>query len=115
MPSSPACTGDDLQVALTGLEAGNVWVTRLRAVLPVNALSEHDLLLQASSSQTSVSNQHNANNYDDPSYSPCGYQSGGCSASASDGHDSGAWLEGGALCFAAAAAFRRARRRARGR
>jgi hypothetical protein len=106
--SVPACTGDDVEVALTGLDPANVWVTRLRAILPANALSEHDLLLQASSTQTSVSNQHSAANYDDPSYSPCGTQ-GSCAAS--DARGSSGWLEGGALCFVAAAGFRRAKRR----
>jgi hypothetical protein len=110
-PSAPACTGDDVQVALVGLSTANVWVTRLRAVIPVNALSEHDLLLQAASVQTPVSNQHVTNTYDDPSYSPCGSQ-GSCAAS--DARGSSGWLEGGALCLAAAAGLRRLKRRVSG-
>ena len=114
VPSAPACTGDDLDVALVGLHASSIWVTRVRAVLPANALSEHDLVLQASSSQTAVSNLHTASNYDDPTYSPCGtHPGGGCAASASVPRDSRPYIEGGALCLAFAAAIRRTRRRRR--
>jgi hypothetical protein len=112
--SSPTCTGDDLGVALTGLHRSSVWVTRLRALIPANALSEHDLVLQASSSQTQVSSNHTTNTYDDPSYTPCGTTGGGgCAASGSDPHGLGPWLEGGALCVLAAAGLRRKRVRGR--
>jgi hypothetical protein len=114
-PATPLCTGDDLGVALTGLDAASVWVTRLRAVIPASALSEHDLFLQASSSQTQVSNQHTAATYDDPSYSPCGTNSGGCAASGSDSRGALRWVEGGALCALAAAGARRRRRSAKRR
>ncbi|MGH7437323.1 MAG: DUF2330 domain-containing protein [Polyangiaceae bacterium] len=114
-PAAPLCTGDDLAVALTGLDAASVWVTRLRAVIPAGALSEHDLLLQASSSQTPVSSQHTAATYDDPSYSPCGTNNGGCAASASDSRGALPWVEGGALCVLAAAGARRRHRSAKRR
>jgi hypothetical protein len=111
--SQPVCTGDDLGVALVGLDADNVWVTRLRAVLPANTLSERDLVVQAASDQSPVSNQHTAANYDDPTYSPCGDHSGGCAASASEPRDSGAYVAAGLFCFAAVAGARRAGRRKR--
>jgi hypothetical protein len=76
------CTGfDDLDVALVGMHPGDTWVTRLRAILPVDALGEGDLHVQASDSQSPVSRQYNVNSYDDPRYSPCP-ANGGCSAGA---------------------------------
>ncbi len=111
--SQPVCTGDDLAVALVGLDADNVWVTRLRAVLPANTLSEQDLVVQAASDQNAVSNLHTAANYDDPTYSPCGDHSGGCAASASEPRDSGTYVAAGLFCFAAVAGARRAGRRKR--
>ncbi len=111
--SQPVCTGDDLAVALVGLDADNVWVTRLRAVLPASALSEQDLVVQAAANQNAVSNLHTAANYDDPTYSPCGDHSGGCAASAAEPSDSGAYVAAGLFCFAAVAGARRAGRRKR--
>ena len=110
--SAPACTGDDLEVALVGLHPASVWLTRLRAIIPASALSEHDLVLQAAATQTPVSSQHATNRYDDPTYSPCGTHDGGCAAGASE-PDSGPYLEVGALCLLAAAGLRRARTRPR--
>ena len=56
----PLCAGfDDLTRATKSLSKLDVWVTRLRANLPVNALAE-DLRLEASPTQTAVSNVHNA-------------------------------------------------------
>jgi len=49
---------DDLALATNGLHATDVWVTRVRALLPVDALGTGDLRLVASASQTTVSNQH---------------------------------------------------------
>jgi hypothetical protein len=72
-PSSTSCTSfDDLSVALTGMDPSSTWVTRMRALLPSDALSEGDLVLQASASQASVSNRHLASVYDDPTYDGCG-------------------------------------------
>ncbi len=56
---------DDLDTSLLGLHANDVWVTRLRAVLPVDALKIGDLRLQPSDTQTTVSNQHQALRYAD--------------------------------------------------
>jgi hypothetical protein len=42
-----------------------VWVTRLRATLPVDALAVGDLRLEPSPTQSLVSNQHQATKYTD--------------------------------------------------
>jgi hypothetical protein len=57
--SDPCATFDDLNAATGGLYIGDVWVTRLRAKLPVAALAQ-DLHLQATATQTAVSNLHQA-------------------------------------------------------
>jgi uncharacterized protein (TIGR03382 family) len=61
-PRPPAaadpCAGfDDIDVALDGAHPQDVWVTRLRARLPVYALA-NDLRIEASPAQVSVSNVH---------------------------------------------------------
>lgn len=61
---------DDLDLAMQGIPAGSLWVTRLRAFLPQSALSA-DLVLAASPSQAEVTNLHTATQYTDPSYNPC--------------------------------------------
>ena len=83
----PCAAFDDLGVALIGLHPSDTWVTRLRAILPADALADGDLQIQASASQTSVSNQHSTNTFDDPKFNPCGPQGGGggCSASPETG------------------------------
>jgi hypothetical protein len=55
-PAPVVC--DDLQVAMTGLQVGSIWITRLVADLPIGALNQ-DLVLEAAN-QTSVSNLHRA-------------------------------------------------------
>jgi hypothetical protein len=67
-PTVIAC--DDLDVAMTGVPIGSLWVTKLRADLPAEALSK-DLVLEAESSQQSVQSVHSTNNYSDPNYNPC--------------------------------------------
>jgi hypothetical protein len=78
-PATPACPMnppdsceyfDDLDVALTGLHPGDVWLTRIRAFLPASALSTGDLKLEASPVQTPVSNSHHAATFSD-GYNPC--------------------------------------------
>ncbi len=56
---------DDLDTSLVGLHPNDVWVTRLRAILPTDALKIGDLRLQPSAVQTQVSNQHQALRYSD--------------------------------------------------
>jgi hypothetical protein len=74
MVPPPTCTApvvcDDLDLAMTGIATGNLWVTRLRADFPAAALAT-DLVLEATPSQTSVTNIHEATQYTDPKYSPC--------------------------------------------
>jgi len=65
------CDGfDDLDVGNDGLHAGDVWVTRLRANLPVSALST-DLELAASADQSIVSPVHQTSTFTDPTFDPC--------------------------------------------
>jgi hypothetical protein len=61
---------DDLSLAMTGIAAGNLWVTRLRADLPTSALSA-DLVIEATASQTPVSSLHQTNSYTIANYNPC--------------------------------------------
>jgi MYXO-CTERM domain-containing protein len=73
MCSTTTVPCDDLQLAMTGIPVGSLWVTRLRAILPASALST-DLVLEATSSQGSqaqVPSFHSTSNYTDPSYQPC--------------------------------------------
>src|SRR5262249_27161912 len=69
-PSRPLLSCDDLSLAMTGIATGNLWVTRLRAALPVGALSQ-DLVLGATASQAPVSNAHHTNSYTIANYDPC--------------------------------------------
>jgi MYXO-CTERM domain-containing protein len=64
---------DDLDVAMTGITPGNLWITRLRADLPATALSD-DLVLEASPSQVQVPSFHQATQYTIPNYDPCSGQ-----------------------------------------
>jgi hypothetical protein len=53
------CAYDDLEVAVAGMHRQDVWITRLRADLPVAALAQ-DLVLEAHPDQVAVSNLHTA-------------------------------------------------------
>jgi len=90
-----AVTCDDLQIAMTGIASGNLWITRLRANLPVSALAA-DLVLEAASSQVPVPNVHNATTYTVPGYNPC-------PASATAPSAAPAGSGGGCACLAAEA------------
>jgi MYXO-CTERM domain-containing protein len=83
---------DDLDLAMTGIDQGNLWVTRLRASLPQSALAT-DLVLEATAAQSSVPNVHSTNLYTIPNYNPCPSSSassngngasGGCACRADD-------------------------------
>jgi hypothetical protein len=65
---------DDLSVALTGIDPDSVWLTRIRANLPVGALGT-DLLLTAAQ-QDAVTNLHNV----PPITSPAPSSGGSCEA-----------------------------------
>ena len=69
-PQKPALC-DDLTIALDGLHSRDVWVTRLRAHLPANALAIGDLRLGPTTLQESVTNLHHTDAYVDPTYDPC--------------------------------------------
>jgi MYXO-CTERM domain-containing protein len=71
---------DDLDVAMTGITAGNLWITRLRADLPAAALSD-DIVLQASPSQDPVPSFHQATQYTIANYDPCSGQNQSSSSS----------------------------------
>jgi hypothetical protein len=111
--AADSCSGfDDLTVAATGLSS-TTWVTRMRANLPSEALPQGDLVLQASATQTSVSNLHTASVYDDPTYSPCGSNGGGGCAI---GNEPAAprwarWLVAGSLALLTSSWVLRRRRR----
>lgn len=101
----------DLATALVGLHPRDVWVTRLEALLPRDALA-NDLELQASWSQTPVSNVVVAQGY---SYPPCEVAS--VHTLATDGEAprhaaARSPLLAGAALAVAAAVVRRVRRRA---
>jgi hypothetical protein len=73
-PTQTVCTAavvcDDLDLAMTGIVSGGLWVTRLKADFPAAALAT-DLVLEATPSQEQVSNVHQTDQYTDPKYSPC--------------------------------------------
>ncbi len=65
------CDGfDDLEVGSRTLHASDVWVTRLRADLPVSALAT-DLQLAAASDQSELSPTHKTSKFTDPTFDPC--------------------------------------------
>ncbi len=65
------CDGyDDLDVATRDLHPSDIWVTRLRADLPVTAL-DVDLRLEATSEQKALSPAHKTTQFTDPRFSPC--------------------------------------------
>jgi hypothetical protein len=55
---TPCSAFDDLRVATLGMHASDLWVTRLRANLPVAALKVGDLRVEATRDQSPVSNVH---------------------------------------------------------
>ena len=64
------CDGfDDLAVAARSIHAGDVWITRLRADLPVSALTT-DLKLEAAPDQSVLSPSFSTKIFDPP-YDPC--------------------------------------------
>lgn len=94
------------------MHPADVWVTRMRALLPASAPSAGDLALQASASQTPVSNFRDASRYDDESHHRCGARGGGgCSAGAARPKELDRWLVVGTLGFLGVALVRRRRAR----
>jgi hypothetical protein len=112
---------DDLTVATKGMHLDDVWVTRLRAFLPVAALTD-DLRLEASQSQTTMPGAHTTETYSDPSYDPCPATNGsspspssdddGCTCTTTSSRDRfSSFFLVGATAMIGAAAIRRRRRR----
>jgi hypothetical protein len=80
------CDGfDDYDVAMRGIGSGDAWITRLRADLPVGALST-DLKIEAAPSQDEINPQHHTEKFNDPSFDPCAGR-GGSSNASDDGGD----------------------------
>jgi hypothetical protein len=66
LPPPSQCDGfDDLDVATAGMYPSTVWITRLRALLPAEALAVGDLRLIAAKGQVPVSNYHQTTSYAD--------------------------------------------------
>jgi hypothetical protein len=109
-PSDDACAYlDDLDVALHGLHASDVWVTRLRAVLPANALSAGDLRLEPAKEQTAVSNVHYAAYYADEDRSSSSTRSS-CNGAPKRHTVFGSWALAASAALGAVAFLRRRRR-----
>lgn len=93
------CNKDDLEKATQGM-TGPIWVTRLRANLPVAALTR-DLVLEASAEQVPVSASHTVPSSDAPK----------ASVSPRPAHVAGSWLVlGGTLAFLGYRLRRRSKR-----
>jgi hypothetical protein len=95
---------DDLNTALTGLHTQDVWVTRLRAILPTDALSEGDLRLEPAHDQTRVSNVHYAPYYTDDD-APSSRHA--CLSAPTEHRAFGSWVIAATLAIAAIAYGRR--------
>jgi hypothetical protein len=100
---------DDIAVALTGMHAPYVWVTRMRAELPVDALAVGDLRLEASPSQTPVTNTHSTSTFNNSA----GYASAqaACGAGSRTRETFGTLAIAGAIALGVAAGMRRRTRR----
>jgi MYXO-CTERM domain-containing protein len=88
---------DDLDVAMTGISSGNLWVTRLRADLPATALAAN-LVLEATASQVAIPNVHNATTYTVAGYNPCAPSSGTAPASPPSSNAAPARAGGSCAC-----------------
>ncbi|HLK41491.1 MAG TPA: DUF2330 domain-containing protein [Polyangiaceae bacterium] len=75
---------DDFDLAMTGIVPGSLWVTRLRADLPVAALAT-DLQLEATASQTPVSNVHHTDKFTVAHFDPCAANGASPRSSSSNG------------------------------
>lgn len=101
---------DDIDVALTGLHARDVWITRLRASLPADALGAGDLRLEAAPDQSLVSNVHYTTVYADEDSAGAGSRDS-C-VSAPKRHTAfGSWAVAAATAIAGLALLRRRTRR----
>jgi hypothetical protein len=106
---------DDIDVALDGLHPQDVWVTRLRASLPANALSAGDLRLEPAAEQTPLSNVHYATAYTDEASAGSGNtessRSSSCLSAPKRHTAFGSWAVAALSAIAAMAYLRRRTRR----
>ncbi len=100
--TKPTCAYDDVDVATLGMYPSDVWITRLRANLPVATL-DRDLKLQAAPTQTKVDALYQAGN--GPEADP----GDGCNAAPSSASDR-AVIAVGLGALGAAVLLRRRRR-----
>jgi MYXO-CTERM domain-containing protein len=84
----PGQACDDYDVAMQGLNAGSIWVTRLHADLPQAALAS-DLIIEANPQQTDVQNVHTATQYTVANYNPCPGNASGSSSRPASGSTGG--------------------------
>lgn len=101
---------DDLQVAFKGMALSSVWVTRLRATLPADALSAGDLRLEPSQPQAVVTNVHFASTYLDEDRASGTDGGGGCLAAPKTHSTFGSWVLSTLAGIAVIARLRRRRR-----
>ncbi len=99
---------DDLQVAFKGMALSTVWVTRLRAVLPADALGAGDLRLEAAKPQTAVSNVHFTTLYADEDRGTT--EDAGCVSAPKQHATFGSWALSAVAGIAVVARLRRRRR-----
>jgi hypothetical protein len=116
-PSAPPytprgmCKGfDDLDVAMRGLHPRDVWITRLRASLPANALGGGDLRLEAAPEQTPVENVHYTTTYADEVSAGSGSREG-CLSAPKRHTAFGSWALAAVSAIAGIAFLRRRTRR----
>jgi hypothetical protein len=120
-PSTDRCKSfDDLDVALKGMnDPSNVWVTRLRAVLPIDALAVGDLRLEPVPGQAPVTNLHQATRFSDQSNPDAGangatttrQSDGGCTSASRRNDAFGSLMILGTSVLGISALLRRRRRR----
>jgi hypothetical protein len=110
-PSSVAACAylDDLTVAMRGLHPQDIWVTRLRASLPANALTG-DLRLEAAPGQSEVNNVHYATGYTDEQSAGAGTRNA-CVSAPKQRTAFGSWALATVTAIAAVALLRRRTRR----
>jgi hypothetical protein len=106
-PTDPCQAFDDLNVAMIGIDPTNVWLTRIRASLPLDALAT-DLVL-AAGPQTQVSNLHQVTAAPDAGSAPNQTSEGSCETGAQRREASGTVTLLVLTCAGLTAIFRRRR------
>jgi hypothetical protein len=116
-PNAGACPYlDDFDRAFVGMHLQDVWVTRLRAALPSNALAAGDLLLEPSNAQIPINNVYYAPAYLDEDQSKGASVNGGsgggaCVSAPKQRTAFGSWALAVGVAVAAVAWARRRTRR----